>query len=151
MTTTVSPSIPQTRPLSDSDVEGPVLKKQRLDAEVEELDAEVLENSPIDAEGQDGAGETVISLESAQNRAPKHKKKNKKKKDPPLPEPCSPADVLYQEIRELLGGDVVDRVTEAGGAFKSPYEFGEEVEVKVVTLGSGGKWCCRTPQFFLWF
>jgi len=67
------------------------------------------------------------------------KAKKSKKKDPPLLEHRSTADVLYQEIRTLLGGEaVVDCVTEGGGAFKSPHSFGEETVVKVDLFGSGG-------------
>lgn len=130
---TMAATIPHSRPLSDSEVEGPALKKQRLD--VEEMEVEV--KKAVESRAKEPE-EIVISLESAQrNRAPKHKKK--KRKEPPLPEPCSPSDVLYQEIRTLLGGDVVVSVTEAGGAFQPPYEYGEEVEVKIETIGSGGE------------
>ncbi|PPQ83844.1 hypothetical protein CVT25_000903 [Psilocybe cyanescens] len=132
-------TIPHSRPLSDSEVEGPALKKQRLDVEEMEVEVKkVVESTTKEPE------EIVISLESAQrNRAPKHKKK--KRKEPPLPEPCSPSDVLYQEIRTLLGGDVVVSVTEAGGAFQPPYEYGEEVEVKIETIGSGGTGIALAP------
>ncbi|KAF9475342.1 S-adenosyl-L-methionine-dependent methyltransferase [Pholiota conissans] len=78
-------------------------------------------------------------------KAPKLKKR-KKRKDPPLPEPCSAADVLYQEIRELLGGDVVDSVTEAGGAFQSPFSYQEEVTVKIESFGSGGSGLAKAPE-----
>lgn len=129
---TMATTIPHSRPLSDLEVEGPALKKQRLDVEKSEVEVKAVEQTTEKPE------EIVISLESAQrNRAPKHKKK--KRKEPPLPELCSPADVLYQEIRWLLGGDVVDSITEAGGAFQSPYEYGEEVEVKVEATSSGGE------------
>jgi len=71
------------------------------------------------------------------NSISKTKKSKKKKEDPPLPEPCSAADVLYQEIRALLSEAVVDRITEAGGAFSSPYSYGEEI-TKIEVFGSGG-------------
>uniref|UniRef100_A0A8H8CR86 TRAM domain-containing protein n=1 Tax=Psilocybe cubensis TaxID=181762 RepID=A0A8H8CR86_PSICU len=130
----MSTTIPHSRPLSDSEAEGPALKKQRLDIEIETEAVEPTTKKPE---------EIVISLESVQrNRAPKRKKK---RKEPPLPEACSPADVLYQEIRSLLGGDVVDSITEAGGAFQSPYEYGEEVEVKVETISSGGTGIALAP------
>lgn len=69
----------------------------------------------------------------------KVQKRKKKRKDPPLPEYCSPSDVLYREIRNLLGENVVDEITEAGNAFKSPYSHGEEIVVKIETIGSGGQ------------
>ena len=56
-----------------------------------------------------------------------------------MPELCSAADVLYQEIRLILGGDVVDAVTSEGGAFKSPYSRGDEVEVTIDRMTASGK------------
>ena len=47
------------------------------------------------------------------------------------------ADVLYQEIRSILGGGVVDGVTSE--AFKSPYSRGDEVEVTIDRMTAGGK------------
>ena len=70
--------------------------------------------------------------------------KKKKKKDPPLPEPCSPAEVLYREIRKLVGEDVVDDVTKSGRAFSAPYQHGERVVVKIEMLGSGGELISHT-------
>jgi tRNA (uracil-5-)-methyltransferase len=64
-------------------------------------------------------------------------KKNRKKREVPLPVLCSAADALYQEIRLILGGDVVDAVTSEGGAFKSPYSRGDEVEVTIDRMTSG--------------
>jgi len=122
--------LPQTRPLSDTEAEGPAFKKQRIEISTPEQDAStVVEENPL---------EIVISLESVQNSGVQKPKKKKKRKDPPLPEPCSGADVLYQEIRELVGGDVVDKVTQAGSAFQSPFTFGEEVEVKIEMISSNG-------------
>ena len=66
-------------------------------------------------------------------------KKNKKRREPPLPELCSAPDVLYQEIRSILGGGIVDGVTSEGGAFKSPYSRGDEVEVTIDRMTAGGK------------
>ena len=69
----------------------------------------------------------------------KRPKKNKKRRELPLPELCSAADVLYEEIRSLLGGGVVDGVTSEGGAFKSPYSQGDEVELTIDRMTAGGK------------
>jgi tRNA (uracil-5-)-methyltransferase len=52
---------------------------------------------------------------------------------------CSAADALYQEIRLILGGDIVDAITSEGGAFKSPYSRGDEVEVTIDRMTAGGK------------
>ena len=133
----MSSSVPQIRSLPESVVDGPAFKKQRLEANdesdarplVETVRIEVGEEMPVrmDSSSVDGA-----------NSISKAKKSKKKKKDPPLPEPCSAADVLYQEIRTLLGEGAVDCITKDGGAFKSPYSYGEEIVVKVVVFGSGG-------------
>ena len=64
------------------------------------------------------------------------KKKNKKV---PLLDLNSVADVLYQEIRLILGADVVDAVTSDGGAFKWPYLRGDKVEVTIDRMSAGGK------------
>lgn len=121
-------------------VEGPAFKKQRLEPNDESDTRPLLlgekaiqievekEISQPDASSSVGGGNSIS----------KAKKSKKKRKDPPLPEPCSAADVLYQEIRTLLGEGVVDRITEDGGAFKSPYSYGEEIVVKVEVFGSGG-------------
>lgn len=139
----MSTSIPQTRSLADSEVEGPVLKKQRIEVEKAEVSMEEVVDEPAHSEQPEIKETTSVALadvESGTGQIPSalKPKKRKKRKDPPLPEPCSAADVLYQEIRELLGGDVVDSVAEAGGAFQSPFSYQEEVTVKIESLGSGG-------------
>ncbi|KDR70049.1 hypothetical protein GALMADRAFT_145087 [Galerina marginata CBS 339.88] len=137
----MSTSIPQIRPISDAEADGPLLKKPRLESGILSEQETAREASPKNEMGT----EIVVSLESAQNsKVFKHKKK--KRKEPPLPDPCSPADVLYQEIRTLLGEDTVDAVTQAGGAFQSPYEFGDEVEVKIETIGAGGSGIALAPK-----
>ena len=128
--------IPQTRPLSDTELEGPALKKQRLENDI----VADMKEPAVEACAKDDM-EAVVSLEPAkqqQGKGVKHKKKDKKRKEPPLPEPCSAADVLYHEIRSLLGEDVVNEVTKAGKAFHSPFQYGDEVEVKIESIGSGG-------------
>ena len=119
----------QTRVLSESEVDEPVHKKPRLDDHSE---------ANIDSAMEDLIAST--SQPTKYNGSEKRlKKKNKKKKEVPLPELCSAADVLYQEIRLILGGDVVDTVTSEGGAFKSPYLRGDEVEVTIDRMSAGGK------------
>lgn len=139
----MSSSIPQIRSVPESEMEGPAFKKQRLEANDDsdtrpsletvvqiEVDEEISQlDAPVRVDSSSVGGANSIS---------KPKKSRKKRKDPPLPEPCSAADVLYQEIRTLLGEAVVDRITEDGGAFKSPYSYGEEIVVKIEVFGSGG-------------
>ncbi|KAF9042104.1 S-adenosyl-L-methionine-dependent methyltransferase [Panaeolus papilionaceus] len=150
-------SIPKTRSLSDFDNDGdiPAAKKPRLEnenvTEAESMDVEKPDAPTVvvELEGLEGGSKSTNGTGNANGKAKQqksHKKKDKKKKDPPLPEPCSPSDVLYQEIRELLGADVVDAVTAGGEAFKSPFEKGEEVEVDIEFIGSGGSGVARAPS-----
>lgn len=122
-------SLSQTRVLSDSEVDEPAHKKMRLDDGME---------ASIDSTMEDPIASTSQSTKS-NGFEKKLKKKNKKRREPPLPELCSAADVLYQEIRSILGGGIVDAVTSEGGAFKSPYSRGDEVEVTIDRMTAGGK------------
>ena len=132
MADSLKSSQPQTRVLLESDVDEPVHKKPRLDDDDHgnEANIDIAMEVPI----------ASTSQPTKNNGSEKRlKKKNKKRKEVPLPELCSAADVLYQEIRLMLGGDVVDAVTSEGGAFKSPYSRGDEVEVTVDRMSAGGK------------
>lgn len=121
-------SIPQARVLS-SDVDEPARKRLRLDDD---------DDADIDNEMEDQIASTSQPTKNTglQRRI---KKKSKKKREPPFPELCSAADVLYQEIRSILGEDVVDGITSEGGAFKSPYSRGDEMEVTIDRISAGGK------------
>ena len=125
-----SSSLPQTRALSESEVDEPTHKKPRLDDHGKEDNIDIAMEDPI----------ASTSQPTRNNGSDKRsKKKNNKRKEVPLPELCSAADVLYQEIRLILGSDVVDAVTSEGGAFKSPYLRGDEVEVTIDRMSAGGK------------
>ena len=120
----------QTRVLSDPEVDEPAHKKPRLDDHGKGDNIDSSMENPIASTSQ------PTKNNGAEKRV---KKKNRKRKEVPLPELCSAADVLYQEIRLILGGDVVDAVTSEGGAFKSPYLRGDEVEVTIDRMSAGGK------------
>ena len=125
-------SLPQTRVLPDSEVDEPAHKKPRLDDDYGK------EANVVDSDMGDPIAST--SQPTINNGSEKRsKKKNKKRREVPLPELCSAGDVLYKEIRSMLGGDVVDAVTSEGGAFKSPYSRGDEVEVTIDRITAGGK------------
>ena len=126
--------IPQTRVLLESEVDEPAHKRLRLD-EDKEVDNESEMEGPVASASQ------PTKNNGSEQRL--KKKKNKKRREPPLPDLCSAADVLYQEIRLILGGDVVDRITSDGGAFKSPYSRGEEIEVTIDRMSAGGKFRTR--------
>ena len=107
----------------------PAHKKLRLDDHDKEADIDSAMEEPI----------ASTSQPPKNNGLEKRSKKNKKRREPPLPELCSAPDVLYQEIRSILGGEVVDEVTLKGGAFSSPYSRGDEVEVTIDRMSAGGK------------
>ncbi|CAA7266427.1 unnamed protein product [Cyclocybe aegerita] len=140
-------TLPQIRALPESVVEGPVLKKPRLETDViptpAEVEALAKEGTPMDEVVQEVIEEAKLNGAGGKKGM---KSKKTKKKDPPLPDPCSAADVLYREIRELLGEETVDRITEAGNAFKAPYMVGEEVVVRIEMIGSGGSGIAVAPE-----
>jgi len=111
-------SIPQIRFLPEPGVEGAAFKKQRLEVN-DELDTRVLVDMDvhIDREEENTTNAPVrmdLSILGGANSTSKKKKKN-----PPIP--CSSADVVYKEIRTLLGEAVVDRARSW-----SPYSYGGE-------------------------
>jgi len=66
------------------------------------------------------------------------KKQARKQKRKPLPEPCSPEDVLWHDVVALLGSQTVDHKIAQGTEWDSPFSFREEVEVEVSKLSSNG-------------
>ncbi|KAF9441678.1 S-adenosyl-L-methionine-dependent methyltransferase [Macrolepiota fuliginosa MF-IS2] len=102
----------QVRTVPDSEVEVPAGKKARLDV------------------GMASAAKT--------KKEPKNSKRKSKHKKADLPEPCSPDDVLWHEIKSVLGADVVGKVIEGGVEYDSPFTFHQEVEVLVKSLSPGG-------------
>ena len=149
-----SSSIPQTRVLlPESEVGEPAHKKLRLDSGDDDVGVGGVGVGVGDVGREadmDSGVEDVMMIASTSSQPTKNnniqlklKKKKKKKREAPLPELCSAPDVLYQEIRIMLGEDVVDRITSEGGAFDSPYSGGDEIEVTIDRMSAGG-------EFFLW-
>ncbi|KAL4069155.1 S-adenosyl-L-methionine-dependent methyltransferase [Scleroderma citrinum] len=66
------------------------------------------------------------------------KKQTRKKKRKPLPDPCSPEDVLWNDVVSLLGSESVDHKIAQGVEWDSPFGFREEMEVEVSKLSSSG-------------
>lgn len=122
-------SIPQTRDSSESGVDEPAHKKLRLDNHDKDIESAM----------EDPIASTSHPTKNNGSEKKLKKKKSRKRREPPLPELCSAADVLYQEIRSILGGDVVDGVTAEGNAFQSPFSRGDEVEVTIDRMSAGGK------------
>lgn len=111
---TSSPQLGHTRPLSDvQDALAPAEKKARLDANP---------NAVPTAKGK---------------QHPDKKERKRRKRE--LPEPCSPDDVLWHDIVDLLGKRVVDAALEEGSEWDSPFAFREEVELEVAVLSSTGE------------
>ncbi|KXN80741.1 tRNA (uracil(54)-C(5))-methyltransferase [Leucoagaricus sp. SymC.cos] len=115
----------------DTDVEIPESKKPRIE---ESKDA-ATRTSPT--------SKATSSMKNADLKpinaktAPKSKRKLKRKK-PDLPEPCSPEDVLWREIKSVLGAYVVEKAIEDGVEFDSPFSLQQEVEVVVKSLSPSG-------------
>ncbi|KAJ7099227.1 S-adenosyl-L-methionine-dependent methyltransferase [Mycena belliarum] len=55
-----------------------------------------------------------------------------------LPEACSPDDVLWREINDVLGEDYVNAALADGTDRQSPFEYHQELEMQVVALCSTG-------------
>ena len=134
-----SSSIPQTRVLlPESEAGEPAHKKLRLDGDSHDDVVVVGREADMDS-GMEDVMIASTSQPTNDNIKLKLKKKKKKKREAPLPELCSAPDVLYQEIRMMLGEDIVDGITSEGGAFNSPYSGGDEIEVTIDRMSAGGK------------
>ncbi|EEB91592.1 hypothetical protein MPER_10025, partial [Moniliophthora perniciosa FA553] len=69
--------------------------------------------------------------------AKKNAKKLKKQRQS-LPENCSPEDVQWKDIVNLLGVNVVDSAIEEGTEFQSPFAYHEVLELEVKAICSNG-------------
>ncbi|PFH46899.1 hypothetical protein AMATHDRAFT_153473 [Amanita thiersii Skay4041] len=107
--------IGEVRAHSDSDSELPVVKKPRLDTEK--------------------GSNPVIS----ENTSQKAKTRKVRKKDLALPEPCSPEDVLWQDIISVLGNDVYEKAKQDELLFTSPFQRHEIVPVEIASLSATGE------------
>ncbi|KAJ3566703.1 hypothetical protein NP233_g6830 [Leucocoprinus birnbaumii] len=126
------------RTAPDSELEAPESKKPRLEAR--------------------GNGSVTLSKEPNQENMttrpskeknqpePKKSKRRSKYKKPTLPEPYSPEDVLWREIKSVLGAGVVETAIEEGIEFESPFSPQEEVEVVVKALSPGGEYFYRISE-----
>ncbi|THV03367.1 tRNA methyltransferase [Dendrothele bispora CBS 962.96] len=116
-----SPKVGETRPLPPEDVIVPG-KRPKLDTEPE-----------ITAEEKARKKQNERSRKLAKKNAKKLKKAREH-----LPDQCSPEDVQWRDIVELLGQDVVDSAVEEGTEFQSPFAFHEEVELEVKAICPNG-------------
>ena len=97
-------------PLSDQEEGAPAEKKQRVEG-------------------------NQLSLPAPSRTLKKQTRKQKRKF---LPEPCSPEDVLWNDVAGLLGSDIVDHKIAQGIEWDAPFSFREELEVEVSKLSSNG-------------
>jgi hypothetical protein len=54
-------------------------------------------------------------------------------------EPGSPDDVLWRDVKAILGNDAVDDAIRREVDFEAPVTFGDEFELEVIELGSNGQ------------
>lgn len=125
----------QTRPRPDGEDESllltPAEKKPRL--EISEstatIDVDVDFSEPPKVSGNDKAPKKVS------------RKQKRKKQKHALPEPYSGEDVLWRDVISVLGQDYVDEAIKNESEWDSPFEFREEVDLEVSSLGSSGEFC----------
>ncbi|KAJ7189864.1 hypothetical protein GGX14DRAFT_607794 [Mycena pura] len=118
--TTVTGDVRAPSPSSD----GPAAKKPRLDVP------------------------TVPPASAIPPKAPRQTKMQKRKAQySALPEPCSPDDVLWREINDVLGEAYVNNSLSDKTDRQSPFEYHQELEVlvQVVALSSTGS-ALATPS-----
>ena len=124
--------VPQTRPLSEVEVDPSEIltsigKKPRLEIEAERSEEQAVPSTSTAKQ------KPANTEKQSKQRATK---KRKKKQLPP--EPYSHDDVLWRDVRDLLGAGVADGIIEDGKEWESPFQYGEEVEVEVSTISSTG-------------
>ncbi|THH27959.1 hypothetical protein EUX98_g6227 [Antrodiella citrinella] len=112
-----------------------IAKKPRLE-ETESGEAIVQADEAV----QEDALAASSSTAAKQAKAKSAKKSNKKKKQKvPLIEPYSNEDVIFQDVKALLGEEAVLKAQEAGSELKAPFEFKQELELVVSALSSNGE------------
>ena len=108
--------------------------------------------SPLPIEEAEVHDNSVLALDGPEIRAPSAKKsrKAKKKQKHVEIEAYSSEDVVFQDVKQLLGQDVLERAVAEGVDWKSPFEHREEVMLIVTAMSSTGEslnphsgFCCR--------
>lgn len=128
--------IPQMRPLSEVDVDPSevltaVEKKPRLDVRVERFGEQAVAST--------STATAATKQKPANGEKQSKKKASRKKKQKHLPpELYSHDDVLWRDVRDLLGSEVADGIIEEGKEWESPFQYGEELEVEVSAISSTG-------------
>ena len=122
---------------TESEMKPPAAKRPRLDEGI------VAVGEPQTPQAILETPQETIPNQKAAQQPPGAQKSGKKSGRPKrklaaLPDPCSPEDVLWHDIQEVLGKDVVDKVLEAGKEFEAPFKFKDEIMVEIKAVGSGG-------------
>lgn len=125
--------VPRARPLSEVDRDASQVltsaeKKTRLEVEAGPPEEQVVASTSSRAATKKKSG----------GARPKGKVSKKKRYKYMLPGPYSPEDVLWRDVRNLLGGGVADGIIEEGNEWKSPFQPGGEVQVEVSAISSAG-------------
>jgi tRNA (uracil-5-)-methyltransferase len=89
-----------------------------------------------------------IEKEKTSKKFAKKNAKKLKKQRQSLPENCSPEDVQWKDIVNLLGEEVVNGAIEEGTEFQSPFSYHEVLELEVKAICSNGT-CNRHAGLFV--
>ena len=130
--------VPQTRPLSEVEPDPggfltSVEKKPRLGVDVGRS-----EDQPVASTSTVAATASTKQKSADGGKQSKKKASKRKKQKHLLPEPYSNEDVLWRDVRGLLGAEAVDGIIKEGREWDSPFQYGEEVEVEVTAISSTG-------------
>lgn len=126
--------VPQTRPLSETDLDPAQVATSAEKKPRTQMDVEPSEQQPV---ASSSTGATTEQKQPNRKTQPKKTSKRRKQKRL-LPEPYSREDVVWRDVRELLGADVADGVIKEGNDWESPFQHGEELQVEVSAISSTG-------------
>ncbi|KAI0319910.1 S-adenosyl-L-methionine-dependent methyltransferase [Amylostereum chailletii] len=111
----------------------PADKRPRLDKGAENIDSATLpEGNPPPATSKPAKKDS--------------KRQGKRKQKHQLPELGTSEDVVFKEVEELLGKDVVDAAVAAENEWQTPFGFQEEVELTVSSMSSSGEALALAPD-----
>lgn len=111
---------------------------RKLDSPGPQGDARPVKKVRLD--GPSGA-DVVASTSKSQFQSKKKQKLSKRiLRKLTQPEQGTPDDVLWHEVQELLGEDVVDDAIDRGVDLEAPIKFGDILELDVSELSSNGSY-----------
>lgn len=117
---------------------------RKLDSPGPQGDARPVKKVRLD--GPSGA-DVVASTSKSQFQSKKKQKLSKRiLRKLTQPEQGTPDDVLWHEVQELLGEDVVDDAIDRGVDLEAPIKFGDILELDVSELSSNGEALSKLPH-----